>query len=275
MRLSLAALACLLPAVALAAAPPVSLPPSESTAAARLDASPRHGEFVRVPLGEGRPELRTWVVYPEKSGRAGVVVLIHEIYGLSDWMRGVADQVAAEGWIAVVPDLLTGLGPGGGGTESVSTRDSVVQMVRQLSREEAGARLDAVSAWARKLPSANGKLATMGFCWGGSRSFERAAATIAPEACVVFYGSSPDSATLASVRAPVLGLYGGDDARVNTTIEPARMALTRSKRTYVTHVYDGAGHGFLRQQEGREGANQKAAEQAWAAVRAFLSARLR
>ena len=264
-----------LPAAALAASAPASLPPSESTARERLDASPRHGEFVEVALGEGQKPLRTWVVYPERAGRAGVVLLIHEIYGLSDWMRGVADQLAADGWIAVAPDLLTGLGPGGGGTESVSTRDSVVQMVRQLSPDQAEARLAAVDAWARALPSANGRLVTMGFCWGGARSFEYAAHVPAPEGAVVFYGTSPDSATLARVRAPVIGFYGGDDARVNATIEPARAQLAKSKRPYTAHVLDGAGHGFLRQQEGREGANRKATEQAWPAVRAFLSARLR
>lgn len=264
-----------LPAVAAAAPAPATLPPSELTALERLESSPRHGEFVEVALGEGRKPLRTWVVYPERADKAGVVLLIHEIFGLSDWMRGVADQLAADGWIAVAPDLLTGLGPGGGGTESVSTRDSVVQMVRQLAPEAAQARLAAVAAWARALPSANGRLVTMGFCWGGSRSFEYAAHTPAPEGAVVFYGSSPDSATLARVRAPVIGFYGGDDARVNATIEPARSQLAKSKRAYDVHVLEGAGHGFLRQQEGREGANRKATEQAWPAVRAFLSARLR
>lgn len=254
---------------------PATLPPSEAAASARLEASPRHGEFVGVPFGAGHPPLRTWVSYPERADRAGVVVLIHEIYGLTDWMRGVADQLAADGWIAVAPDLLTGLGPGGGGTESVSTRDSVVQMVRSLSPAAAAARLDSVAAWARALPAANGKLATMGFCWGGSRSFESAAWASPPQAAVVFYGSSPDSATLAAVRSPVLGLYGADDARVNATIEPAREVLRRRGRVFETHVFEGAGHGFLRQQEGRDGANRRAAEQAWPAVKAFLSARLR
>lgn len=275
MRLPILLALLALPAAAEAAPAPASLPPSELTALERLESSPRHGEFVQVALGEGQKPLRTWVVYPERATKAGVVLLIHEIFGLSDWMRGVADQLAADGWIAVAPDLLTGLGPGGGGTESVSTRDSVVQMVRQLAPEAAQARLAAVDRWARELPSANGKLVTMGFCWGGSRSFEYAAHVPSPDGAVVFYGSSPDSATLARVRAPVIGFYGGDDARVNATIGPARAQLAEAKRAYDVHVLEGAGHGFLRQQEGREGANRKATEQAWPAVRAFLSARLR
>lgn len=275
MRLPILLALLALPVAAAAAPAPASLPPSELTARERLESSPRHGEFVQVALGEGQRPLRTWVVYPERADKAGVVLLIHEIFGLSDWMRGVADQLAADGWIAVAPDLLTGLGPGGGGTESVSTRDSVVQMVRQLAPEAAAERIAAVDAWARELPSASGRLVTMGFCWGGSRSFEYAAHVPSPDGAVVFYGSSPDSATLARVKAPVIGFYGGDDARVNATIEPARAQLAKAKRAYDVHVLEGAGHGFLRQQEGREGANQKATAQAWPAVRAFLSARLR
>jgi carboxymethylenebutenolidase len=203
------------------------------------------------------------------------VLLIHEIFGLSKWMRGVADQVAADGFIAVAPDLISGLGPGGGGTDSVATRDDVVKLIRGLSPEETHARLEAVRAWAAKLPSANGKLATLGFCWGGGRSFEFAAAEPPPQASVVFYGTAPDSATLLRVRAPVLGLYGGDDARVDATIEPAKAALEATKASYEPHVFEGAGHGFLRQQEGRDGANRAATEKAWPRVVSFLKSHLK
>lgn len=259
-----------------AAKPPAATPPpSESGARARLEASPRHGEFVEIAVpGEASP-LQAWIAYPERADRAGVVILLHEIFGLSEWMRGVADQVAADGWIAVAPDLISGFGPDGGGTASVASRDSVVQLVRRLKPDQTDARLAAVREWARALPSANGKLASLGFCWGGSLSFKMAAVTPPIDAAVVFYGSAPDSATLTRVRTPVLGLYGGDDARVNSTIEPARAVLRAAKRRYDVHVYDGAGHGFLRQQELREGANQKAADRAWPAVRAFLTPLLR
>jgi carboxymethylenebutenolidase len=246
------------------------LPPSEAGAKAALDASPRHGEYVDVASPtEGAP-IRTWVVYPERKDRAGVVLLIHEIYGLSDWMRGVADQLAKDGFIAVAPDLISGLGPNAGGTDSVASRDDVVKLVRGLSPEEANARLDAVRAWALALPAANGKTATIGFCWGGGRSFAYAAARPGLDAAVVYYGTSPDSAALGGIAAPVLGHYGGDDARVNATIPAAEAEMRRLSKTYEPHVYEGAGHGFLRQQEGREGANLKATRESWPRTVAFL-----
>jgi carboxymethylenebutenolidase len=247
-----------------------ALPPSEETAKAALSASPRHGEFIDVPLAAGGAPIRTWVVYPERKDKAGVVLLIHEIYGLSDWMRGVADALAREGFIAVAPDLISGLGPGGGGTDSVATRDDVVKLVRGLTPEATKARLDAVRTHATGLPSANGRIATLGFCWGGARSFEYAASDPPPQAAVVFYGSSPDSATLLRVKAPVLGLYGGDDERVNATIEPARAALDRRDVDYDPNKFEGAGHGFLRAQEQREGANLKATREAWLKAVKFL-----
>jgi carboxymethylenebutenolidase len=170
----------------------------------------------------------------------------------------------------VAPDLVSGLGPGGGGTDSVASRDDVVKLVRGLTPQETRARIDAVRDWALKLPAANGKFATIGFCWGGGKSFEYAASRPAPAASVVYYGVSPDSATLLAIAAPVQGHYGGDDARVDATIEPARVALAKSRRTYDPHLYEGAGHGFLRQQEDRDGANLHASRQAWPRTIAFF-----
>ncbi len=251
-----------------------ALPPSEGSAKEALEHSPRHGEFVDIPY-PGHSPLRTWVVYPERKDKAGVVLVLHEIFGLSDWIRGVADQFAAEGFIAVAPDLISGLGPGGGGTDSVSSRDEVVKLVRQLTREESAARIQAVRAWARTIPSANGKLGTVGFCWGGGRSFACAASDPAPQAAVVFYGTAPDSAQLLQVRAPVLGHYGGDDARVNATLEATKATLSGLKREFEAHVHEGAGHGFLRQQDGREGANLKATQASWPVTVGFLRKHLR
>ncbi len=250
-----------------------SLPASESTAKAALESSPRHGEFVDVKLADGTP-IRTWVVYPEREDKAGVVLVLHEVYGLTDWIRGVADQLAREGFIAVAPDLISGLGPGGGGTDSVANRDDVVKLVRGLTPEMITARIGAVHDYAVKLPSANGRYATLGFCWGGGRSFQAAAEDPPPNAAVVYYGGSPDSATLLRVAAPIQGHYGGDDARVNATIEPAQAVLQAAKKSFEPNVYPGAGHGFLRQQDGREGANLEATKQAWPKTIAFLRKQL-
>lgn len=243
-------------------APALAQPPGDEGAKAALETTPRHGEFVDIPV-EGGPAIRSFVVYPEKKEKAGVVIVIHEIYGLSDWLRGVADALARDGFIAVAPDLVTGMGPNGGGTESFASRDDLTKAIRALTPEESMKRLDAVRAWALKLPAANGKVGTVGFCWGGSASFRYATHQPALDAAVVYYGSSPDAAALANVKAPVLGLYGGDDARVNATIEPASAEMKKLGKSYETEIYEGAGHGFLRAQSGREGANQRATEKAW------------
>ncbi len=259
---------------AAAPAPPVAaaegLPPGEEQAKATLEKSPRHGEWAEVSLPDGGPKLRTWIVYPERKTKAPVVIVIHEIFGLSDWIRALADQLAGDGFIAVAPDMLSGRGPKGGGTESVASRDDVVGLVRGLTTEEVDARLDAVRAFALRIPAASGKVATIGFCWGGGRSFGYATHQPALGAAVVYYGSGPEAASLAAVKAPVLGLYGGDDARVNATIEPVATEMKKLGRVYETEIYDGAGHGFLRAQSGREGANLRATQKAWPRTVAFL-----
>ena len=258
----------LLALTAHAAAPP-SLPPSEDTAKERLEHSPRHGEFVTVDAG-GTP-VRVWVVYPERKDKAPVVVVIHEIFGLTDWIRAVADQLAADGFIALAPDLLSGKGPNGGGTDAFPSRDDAVKAVSALPRDEVIARLNAVRKYGLSLPAATGKSATVGFCWGGSTSFAYAVAQPALDAAVVYYGTAPeDPAALDAIRAPVLGLYGGSDARVDATLDATEAAMKAKGKSYERHVFDGAGHGFLRAQSGQEGANQRATDQAWPLTIAFL-----
>src|SRR4029453_10490934 len=198
-----------------------NLPPSETTAKAALEKSPRHGEYVDVKQAGGGVPIRTWISYPERKDKAGVVIVIQEVFGLTDWLRGVADQLAKDGFIAVAPDMVSGLGPNGGGTDSVASRDDVVKLVRGISPEEAVKRLNAVRDWALTIPAGNGKVATIGFCWGGGRSFAYAAAQPKLDGAIVYYGSSPEAPELATVKAPVLGFYGGDDARVNATVAPA------------------------------------------------------
>jgi carboxymethylenebutenolidase len=248
-----------------------SIPPGEANAKAALNKSPRHGEWVDVHVAGMKTPLHCFVVYPEIKEKAPVIVLIHEIFGLTDWARAVADQLAADGFIAIAPDLLSGKGPGGGGTDAVSNRDDVVKLVRDLKQDDVIAALNAVRDYAIKLPAANGKSASIGFCWGGGVSFHYAATQPALNAAVVYYGTNPsDAAELEKIHAPVLGLYGGDDARVSTTVAPAVEQMTKLGKPYTYHLYDGAGHGFLRAQGDRNGANLRAAQQAWPATIEFL-----
>ena len=257
------------------AAGSVNIPPSENTARAALEKSPRHGEYVDVKQPGGGVPIRTWISYPERRDKAGVVIVIQEVFGLSDWLRSVADQIAKDGFIAVAPDMVSGLGPNGGGTDSVASKDDVVKLVHGISPEEATKRLNAVREWALTIPAGNGKIATVGFCWGGARSFAYAAAQPTLAGAVVYYGTSPENPELASIKAPVLGFYGGDDARVDATVPPAEAEMKKLGKPYETHTYDGAGHGFLRDQEGRDGANLKAAKDAWPRTIAFFKERLR
>jgi carboxymethylenebutenolidase len=197
-----------------------ALPPAEEQAKAALESTPRHAEYVDVPYAGG-PALRTFIVYPERKDKAPVVIVLHEIFGLSDWIRSLADRLAADGFIAVAPDMISGMGPDGGGTASIKSGDDLRNMIRGLSDAEVNARVDTVRAWALKLPAASDMSATLGFCWGGARSFAYALHRPELDAAVVFYGTSPEPALLRKLKVPVLGLYGADDARVNVTIEPA------------------------------------------------------
>ncbi len=244
------------------------LPAGADNALERLNASPRHGEWVTYDAGEG-DEVRAWVVYPERSDRAPVVVVIHEIFGLTDWIRGVADQLAADGYIAIAPDLLSGMGPGGGGTESVDQQGATA-LIRTLERPDANRRIRAAGEYAMALPAALPRVATLGFCWGGTASFIMATEWADLDAAVIYYGSSPADEAVARVQVPLLGLYAGDDARVNVTIEPAQAVLNGLGRRFEVEIYPGSGHGFLRQQDGRDGANLRATEGAWPRTVTFL-----
>lgn len=260
---------------ALAADPRIpAIPPGETGAKAALETSPRHHEWIELAPSGDAGKLSLFVAYPERKEKAPVVLVIHEIYGLTDWIRAVADRLAAEGFIAIAPDMLTGRGPGGGGTQKFASRDDVVRAVREITPAQVTAALDAASRYGRALPAATGKIATIGFCWGGGQSFDYATARPDLDAAVVYYGASPDAAVLAAVRAPVLGLYGEDDARVNATVGPAEARMKELGRDFLTATYPGAGHGFLRAQDGRDGANLSAALKAWPATVEFLKKHL-
>ena len=203
------------------------LPPGQEGAAQRLETSPRHGEYVMVDVPGRDGPVNTFVVYPERSEDAPVVIVIHEIYGMTDWIKSVADQLAADGFIALAPDLLTGKAPGGGGTADFPDRDAVVGAIRALPEDEVVSSLDAVRAYGISLPASTDRSATVGYCWGGSTSFMYATRQPDLDAAVVYYGTSPEGmAAYRSIGAAVLGLYGGDDNRVNSTIPRAEEAMS-------------------------------------------------
>lgn len=250
-----------------------NIPAGALDVAARLARSPRHGEWVMIRTGSA-DSVKAWVVYPERATRAPVVVVVHEIFGLSTWVRGVADQLAADGYIAIAPDLLTGKAAPAPGTDTL-TQAAATSAIRTLQTADVNRQLAAVGQYGMSLPAAEKSYGIVGFCWGGSTSFMHAVAS--PPglgAAVVYYGTSPADTLLPRVKVPVLGLYGGDDARVDATVPPAEAAMRALGKTFEQHTFAGAGHGFLRQQEGKGGANLSASRQAWPLTVAFFRTHL-
>lgn len=247
-----------------------SLPAGASTVAQRLALSPRHGEWVMIGTSAA-DSVRAWVVFPERSTKAPVVLVVHEIFGLSTWIRGVADQLAADGFIAIAPDLLTGKVPLEADTTSAAAATSAI---RTLKREDIHRQLEAVARYGMALPAAVPRYGIVGFCWGGGTSFTHAVESPAGlSASVVYYGTSPATAELSRVRPPVLGLYAGNDARVDATIPPADSAMKALGKFFEPHIFPGAGHGFLRAQESSE-ANLQATRQAWPLTISFFKKNL-
>ena len=250
-----------------------TIPASATIVADRLAKSPRHGEYAMIRTGPS-DSVRAWIVYPQRSSKAPVVVVVHEIFGLSAWVRGVADQLAADGFIAIAPDLLTGKLPLVAGTDTVEAQ-AATAAIRSLRSEDVQRQLAAVGQYGMSLPAAEKRYGVVGFCWGGSASFASAVVSPAGQgAAVVYYGTSPATSSLASVKIPVLGLYGGADARVGATVPPADSAMKALGKRFEPHTFAGAGHGFLRQQEGQGGANLEAAQKAWPLTISFFRSTL-
>jgi carboxymethylenebutenolidase len=229
-----------------------------------LEKSPRHHEWVGIKHGDR--EVQSFVVYPEVSHKAMAVIVVHENRGLTDWIRSVADRVAAAGYIAIAPDLLSGAGPGGGKTSDFANSDAAREAIYKLTPEQVTADLNAVADYVTTLPAASGKLAASGFCWGGSTTFRFATERKGLAASFVFYGTGPeDSGAIAGITAPVYGFYGGDDARVNKTVPVSAERMKEAGKTYEPVTYDGAGHAFMRlgEEENPTDANKKAMEEGW------------
>jgi carboxymethylenebutenolidase len=234
-------------------------------ARARLEKSPRHLEWVKIK--QGNREVNCFIAFPEVKEKATAVVVIHEIFGLSDWVRGVTDQLAEAGYIVIAPDLLSGTAPGGGGTAELGGGDAVRKAISALPPDQITADLNAVADYVAKLPACNGRVAAGGFCWGGGQTFRFATNNKNVKAAFVFYGTGPDQEEeIARINCPVYGFYGGNDARVNATIAKSAELMKKTGKTYEPVTYDGAGHGFMRAGEdpgNTTEANKKGRDEAW------------
>ncbi|MGH9555975.1 MAG: dienelactone hydrolase family protein, partial [Terriglobales bacterium] len=215
---------------------------AQDWARASLEKSPRHQEWVAVKRGDRT--VHAFVVYPESKKKAAAVVVIHENTGLTDWARSVADQLAAAGYIAIAPDLLSGKGPNGGKTSDFPSTDATREAIGALDPDQITADLNAVADYVKKLPAADGKVAVSGFCWGGRQSFRFATNRADLAAAFVFYGNGPEK--VHAIRAPVFGFYGENDARINSTLPATEAAMKTDGKRFEPVTYAGAGHGFMR-----------------------------
>src|SRR5258707_10648696 len=180
---------------------------TQDWAKAALAKSPRHGEWVTVKHGDRAVE--TFVVYPESKSKTPVVLLIHEIFGMTDWVQDLADQVAAAGYIAVAPDLLSGMGPNGGRSNDFA-EGKTMEAVSHLNPDQVTSDLNAAADYALKIPASNGKLFVGGFCLGVSQTFRFATNRVDLAAAFVFYGVPPDKESMERIKAPVYGIYAGN-----------------------------------------------------------------
>jgi carboxymethylenebutenolidase len=285
--------------LALAAGGGARVAAAQDWAKANLAKSSRHGEYVTIAEPGGR-KLQAWVVYPEVKGKAPVVVLIHEIFGLSDWAREMADELAEAGYIVVAPDLLSGFGPGAaaaapaaaaaaaamdhshmqaaspgagssgaafvpaspGGTAAFPDQGAVMKAISSLDAGVVTGDLDAAADYGKKLPAASGKLFVAGFCWGGGTSFAFATHRKDLSAALVFYGPPPPAEAMKNIVAPVYGFYAGNDARITATVPDTAAAMKAAGKKYEPVTYNGAGHGFMRAGEAPDASAENAAARA-------------
>lgn len=249
-----------------------------------MEKSPRHGEWVAIKVN-ATDSVMAWVVYPERRDKAPVVIAIHENTGINTWTRNVADQLAADGFIGIAPDLTTMF-------RTTDLRQDPTQeegraAIPKVTVGIGNAILDAVAKYGASLPASSGKTGIVGFCWGGGRSFAYAVHNPNLGASVVYYGSPPNAADMANIKAPVLGLYGGNDARITSTVPATDSTMKALGKSYQYQVFDGAGHGFLRAQNDVAAnpnatptqietgqANQPAAAAAWPRTVAFFREKL-
>jgi carboxymethylenebutenolidase len=253
------------------AAVPAQAQQDTSWAKPRLANSPRHHELVKVKHGDR--ELECFIVYPEVKDKAQAVIVVHEIFGLTDWVQSVADQLAEAGYIAIAPDLLWGKGPNGEGTEALlKDGKQPTSVIGSLPPDQITADLNAVADYVTKLDSCNGKLSAAGFCWGGGEVFRYATNNKNLKAVYSFYGTPQKSeAEVAKINCPIYGFYGGMDNRIDSQVPAAVELMKKAGKIYEPVTYEGAGHGFMREGEipnstqpaAAHEANKKARDDAW------------
>ncbi len=244
---------------------------SQDFALAQLEKSPRHHEWAEVKYGNRT--VHCFIVYPEKPTNTPAVIVIHENRGLTDWVRSLADQVAAEGYIAIAPDLLSEFSETKKRTSDFANSDSARNALSQLKSEQVTHDINAVQAYVAKLPSCNGKTAIIGFCWGGGQCFRSATNNPNISAALVFYGGSPDKAEdIARIKAPVYGFYAENDQRINAMIPKTEEMMKAANKKYEYEIYKGAGHAFMRLGDDPAGSpeNKQARNDAWQRIRKIL-----
>ena len=260
-------------AFAVAFASTLSRADAQSWATERLEASPRHMEYATVAHGDRNVEC--FVAYPEVPDKAHAVILIHDISGMGDWIRSMADQVAEAGYVAIVPDLLSGAGPEGGGTESFSSIDDARRAIPKLAPEQITADLNAAAKYVTQLPASKGSVSVAGFCWGGGQALRYATRNPDLSAAMVFYGYEPITAEdVERIACPVYGFYAENDARINASMQDVTRLLRDKGKRFDAVVYEGAGHGFMRHGQDPMGLpeNKDARDEAWTRWKELLRA---
>jgi carboxymethylenebutenolidase len=231
----------------------------------RLNSSPRHGEWIDIKSGDRT--IKAFVVYPESKNKTPAVLVISEIFGLTDWVRSLCDELAENGVIAIAPDLHSG--------QKFEDLDAARKATYALPKEQVKADLNAAADYALKIPACNGTLAVCGFCWGGGWAFQYASINPKLKAAYSFYGVAVDNADDAKkIACPVYGFNAENDERVNATISKAEELMKAAGKKYEPVIYKGAGHGFMRSGEPnnpavREG-DKKARDEAWARWKTLL-----
>jgi len=246
-----------------------------------VDQSPRHGQWVDIPAttSKGPLKLHSWLVQPLGNDKAGVVVLIHPGPGMdigeapqkgegADWMRGVADKLALQGFIVIMPDLSSGLGPNGGNFDSFKYADDVAKALGTRPVPEKIELLKTARDYALKLPRANGKSGITGFCNGGGFAWESTAEIPGINAAVSFYGAPPDAATMAKIQAPVLAFAGDDDPGLAPRVAAAAPDMKKLGKTFEFTIYPNVTHAFLEHQT--LGENAVATLDSWPRAIAFF-----